>query len=117
MVRTNLKQIKKYFKYFESRNTSSCTLGKSKAFIKGNHASNMERHVKRFHDKEFHNEKLSALQQRAGTSSSHEPQKKRMSETHGRRSSKHFGGTKFLPKKFVTAIEFCPKKFLTHYLR
>ena len=28
-----------------------------------------------------------------------------------------WGGTKFLPEKFVTAIEFCPKKFSTHYLR
>ena len=27
------------------------------------------------------------------------------------------GGTKFLPEKFVTAIEFCPKKFSTNYLR
>ena len=59
-------------------------MGKYKAVIKGNHASNLERHVKRFHDKdyrEFQNKKLSALQQRAGASSSNKPQKKRMRET------------------------------------
>ena len=84
MVRTNLKQIKKYFKCFESKNNWSCTLGKCKAVIEGNHASNLERHVKRFHDKkykEFHNEKQSALQQRACASSPNKPQKKRMRET------------------------------------
>ena len=59
-------------------------MGKCKAVIKENPESNLERHVKRFHDKEykeFHNQKLSALQQRAGASSSNEPQKKRMRET------------------------------------
>ena len=84
MVRTNLSQIRKFFKYSESENKSSCTLGKCKAVIKGNHASNLERHVKRFHNKdfkEFQNEKLSALPQRAGTSSSNELHKKRMRET------------------------------------
>ena len=52
--------------------------------IRGNDASNLEPHVKRFHDreyKEFHNEKLGALQQCAGASSSNEPQKKRISGT------------------------------------
>ena len=47
-------------------------------------ASNLERHFKRFHDKEdkeFYNEKLTALQPCAGASSSNEPQKKRMRET------------------------------------
>ena len=59
-------------------------MGKFKAVIIGNHASNLERHVERFHDKKykaFRNEKPSALQQRAGVSSSNEPQKKRMRET------------------------------------
>ena len=44
----------------------------------------MERHIKQFHDKkykEFHNEKLSGLQQCGGTSFSNEPQKKQMRET------------------------------------
>ena len=84
MVRTNLKQLRKFFKYSESENKASCTLGKCEVVIKENHASNLERHVKRFQDKEykeFHNEKLSALQQRVGASSSNEPQKKRMRET------------------------------------
>ena len=81
MVRTNLKQIKKYFKYFESENKSSCTLGKCKAVISGNHAPNLERQVKRFYDKEFNDEKLSGLQQPTGASFSNEPQKKRMRET------------------------------------
>ena len=84
MVRSNLNQIKKIFKYSESENKLSCWLGKCKAVIKGNHASNLKRNVKRFHDnefKEFNNKKLSALQQRAGASSSNEPQKKRMRET------------------------------------
>ena len=53
MVRTNLSQIEKFFKYSESENKSSCTLGKCKAVIKGNHASILERHVKRFHVKGF----------------------------------------------------------------
>ena len=64
MVRTNLSQIRKIFKYSKSENKSSYTLGKCKAVIKGNHASNLERHVKRFYDKDykkFQNEKLSAL--------------------------------------------------------
>ena len=81
MIHTNLSEIRKFFKYSESNNKSSCTLGKCKAIIEGNHASNLERHVKRFHDKnykEFQNEKLSALQQRAGASSSNKPQKKRI---------------------------------------
>ena len=84
MVRTNHRQIRKFFKYSKSENKSSCTLGKCKAVIKGNHSSNLERHLKRFYDKdykEFQNKKLSALQQRAGASSSNEPQKKRMRET------------------------------------
>ena len=84
MVFTNLNQIRKIFKYSESENKSSCSLGKCKAVINGNHASNLEPHVKRFHDKEykeFCNKKLSALQQSAGASSSNEPQKKRMRET------------------------------------
>ena len=84
MVRTNLNQIRKFFKYSERKNKSSCTLGKCKVVFKGSHASNLKRNVKRFHDKEgkeFHNEKLSALQQRAGASSSNELQKKRMRET------------------------------------
>ena len=84
MVCTNLNQIRKFFKYSENENKSSCTLGKRKAVIKGNHESNLERHVKRFHDKEykeFLNEKLiSAFQQHAGASSSNEPQKKRTRE-------------------------------------
>ena len=83
MVRTNLNQTRKFFKSSESENKSFCTLGKCKAVIEGNHASNLERHVKRFHDKEFeefHIEKLSALQQSASASSSNEPQKKRMRE-------------------------------------
>ena len=66
------------------KNKSPCALGKCKAVVKGNPSSNLERRVKRFHNKkykEFHNEKLSALQQRAGASSSNEPQKKRMRET------------------------------------
>ena len=84
MVRTNLSQMRKFFKYSEGENKSSCTLGKCKAVMKGNHASNLERHVKRFHDKDykkFQNEKQSALWQRTGASSSNEPQKKRMCET------------------------------------
>ena len=84
MVRTNLNQIRKLFKYSQSQNKSSCTLGKCKAVIKGNHASNLEQHVKRFRDKdykEFQNEKLSALQQHAGASSSNEPQKKCVRQT------------------------------------
>ena len=84
MVRTNLSQIRKIFRYSESENKLFCTLEKCKAVIKGNHASNLKRHVKQFHVKdykEFQNEKLSALQQRAGASSSSEPQKKRMCET------------------------------------
>ena len=84
MVRTNLSQIRKIFKYSESKNKSSCTLGKCKAIIEGNHASNLERHVKQFYDKDykkFQNKKISALQQRAAASSSYEPQKKQMRET------------------------------------
>ena len=84
MIFTNLSQIRKIFKYSESEIKSSCTLVKCKAVIKGNHASNLEQHVKRFHDKdckEFQNKKLSALQQRAGASSSNELQKKQMRET------------------------------------
>ena len=64
MVRTDLSQIRKFFKYFKSENKLSCTLGKCKAVIKGNHASNLERQVKRFYDKDykdFQDEKLSAL--------------------------------------------------------
>ena len=63
---------------------------------KGNHVSNLEPHVKRFHDreyKEFHNEKVSALQQRTGASSSNEPQKKRMRETNQCASDEMFSKT------------------------
>ena len=76
MVRTNLNQIRRFFKYSRNENKLSCTLGKCKAAIRGNHESNLERHDKRFYDKkfkEFHIEKLSALQQRAGASSSNKP--------------------------------------------
>ena len=83
MVRTNLNQIKKNFKYSRSENKSSCTLEKCKAVIKGNNASNLGRHVEQFHKvyEKFYNENISSLQQRAGASSSNQPQKKRMRET------------------------------------
>ena len=83
MLRTNLNQTRKFFKS-ESENKSSSTLGKCKAVIKGNDGSNLERHVKQFHDKEykeFHNKNLSALQPRAGASFSNGPQKTQMCET------------------------------------
>ena len=52
-MRTNLSQIRKFFKYSESENKSSCTFGKCKAVIKENHASDLEQHVQRFHDKDY----------------------------------------------------------------
>ena len=71
-------------------------MGKRKVVFKGNQASNLELHVKRFHDKnykDFQNEKLSALQQRARASSSNEPQKKRMRKTNQCAISEMFSKT------------------------
>ena len=50
MPRFATNRIRQYFEYSSLNNLSTCLISECKAVIRGNHASNLERHVKRLHN-------------------------------------------------------------------
>ena len=53
MPRTQLSNIRKFFIYKISTDSSVCQIDDCGTALRGNHASNLQRHVKRFHQECF----------------------------------------------------------------
>ena len=53
MSRTQLSNIRKFFIYKISTDSSVCQIDDCGTAVRGNHASNLQRHVKRFHQECF----------------------------------------------------------------
>ena len=55
MPRTQLSNIRKFFIYKISTDSSVCQIVDCGTALRGNHASNLQRHVKRFHQSALKN--------------------------------------------------------------